>query len=78
MNNIHSEITRMVKYSQLLSVVPEVLDSRHTPVPNSSAVSVLKCAVQCKLWEVTEGVSTDGEDRCGVKPDVRERAWGQI
>lgn len=78
MNNIHSKITRMVKYSWELSVVPEESYSRHTTIPNSSAVCVLKCAAQCKVWEVTEGVSTDGEDRCGVKPDVRERAWGQI
>lgn len=78
MNNIHSKITRMVKYSRELSVVPEESYSRHTTIPNSSAVCVLKCAAQCKVWEVTEGVSTDGEDRCGVKPDVRERAWGQI
>lgn len=25
-----------------------------------------------------EGIGADGEDRCGVKPDVRERAQGQI
>lgn len=41
-------------------------------------VSVLKHAAQYKVSEVTEGVSTDEEDRCGVKPDVKERAWGQI
>ena len=68
----------MVKYSQELSVLPEDVYSRHMTIPNSSAVSVPKCAAQCKVLEVTEGVSTDGEDRCGVKPDVRERAWGQI
>lgn len=59
-------------------MLPEDLYSRCTTIPNSLAVSVLKCAPQCKVLEVTEGVSTDGEDRCGVKPDVRERAWGQI
>ena len=68
----------MVKYSQELSVLPEDVYSRHMTIPNSSAVSVPKRAAQCKVLEVTEGVSTDGEDRCGVKPDVRERAWGQI
>lgn len=75
MNNIHLKIRRMVKYSS--SVLPEDC-APDTQIFKSSAVSVRKSAAQCKVSEVTEGVSTDEGDRCGVKPDVRERAWGQI